>query len=97
LHRGGKQCIFIKTPPRKRQNPKRPQSRPEDAMPEQRKEFKDKSQIEALYLDNMEAAYDSLNSESNPNHFRKISTDDYLKSVEELAEPFSKAVQAIYA
>jgi len=67
-------------------------------MSESRRVFNDKSQIKALFLDNIASAYNNLSNESkSPNRSQKISTEDFLKSADELAEPFSKAVEACYA
>jgi len=57
--------------------------------------FCDRSQIQKLFLDPVNDAYEALSRETgNPNQSPKITTEAYLVSVDELAEPFFAAVNA---
>ena len=58
--------------------------------------FNHKDQIDSIYVDYLKSTYLKPNKPKSPNSSRELTTEDFEKSVEALAEPFAKAVRDIY-
>ncbi|MDR2578756.1 MAG: hypothetical protein LBC70_08135 [Chitinispirillales bacterium] len=63
-------------------------------MSERTIKFTDKSQISSIYVDTLDLAYARSDcGPKNPNRSPKITTEAFSKSVDDLMNPFSKAIE----